>query len=296
MNFADEDIMAYDTATGIWSRYFDSSDVNVNASDVDAFAFLDDGSLLLSFSSEVDVPGLGIVDRYDIVRFAATQMGQVITGTFEWYFDGSDVWLETNGENIDALSVFSDGRIVISTVGNFNVTGLSTKDEDLVAFTPTQLGQDTVGTWSLYFDGSDEQLDTDGSEDVSGVSIDEVTGDLYITTQGNFDVGTFSSDSADIFSCAPQSLCSQTNCITPTPTSTSTDTHTPTNTSTATDTPVGTPIPPTNRMVRCCLVLVRIRSMFLGWGLSMMPMLSSSTQHSLAPSRLEPLSTTLMAL
>ena len=41
-------------------------------------------------------------------------------------------------------------------------------DEDILRFAPTLLGANTTGTWSFYFDGSDEALDTTNGEDVDG--------------------------------------------------------------------------------------------------------------------------------
>ena len=45
--FNDEDILAYNTGTNTWSLYFDGSDVGVTG-DVNAFALMSDGSILLS--------------------------------------------------------------------------------------------------------------------------------------------------------------------------------------------------------------------------------------------------------
>ena len=40
LSFADEDILSYDSGSGLWSMVFDGSDVNVGGSDVDAFHLL----------------------------------------------------------------------------------------------------------------------------------------------------------------------------------------------------------------------------------------------------------------
>ncbi|MDR9452044.1 MAG: hypothetical protein RI637_12610, partial [Acidimicrobiia bacterium] len=210
-----EDILAYDTASGTWSMFFDGSDVGLNASsslDVDAFELLGDGSLLLSFVGPASVGDLGTVDDSDIVRFVPTSLGTSTAGTFEWYFDGSDVGLTTNGEDIDAITLLADGRIVVSTVGGFSVPGASGADEDLIAFTPTTLGAATSGTWELYFDGSDVALNNASSEDVNGVWVDSVSGEVYLTTLGAFSVVGASGSGADIFVCNPTSLGSSTIC------------------------------------------------------------------------------------
>lgn len=91
VTFADEDILAYNTASGAWSMVFDGSDVGTKT-DLDAFELQSDGSILMSFAaSSTNVPGLGAVDDSDIVRFIPTSLGSNTAGTFEWYFDGSDV-------------------------------------------------------------------------------------------------------------------------------------------------------------------------------------------------------------
>jgi len=206
VKFADEDILAYDTTSGTWTIYFDGSDVLPTALDVDGLARLSDGSLLLSFNVAGNISGLGLVDDSDIVRFIPTSMGSVTAGTFEWYFQGADVELTADGEDIDAVAVLSNGQLVLSTIGALGATGLtSVVDEDLVLFTPTALGQTTSGAWSLYFDGSDVGLNTSSSEDINGIWIDPVTSELYLTTNGTFAVTGVSGDGSDIFICTPAS-------------------------------------------------------------------------------------------
>lgn len=211
VSFADEDILAYDTSTGLWFMVYDGSDVS-GGTDVNAFAFLNDGSILLSFDAALTLSGAGAVDDSDIVRFVPTSLGGATAGTFELYLDGSDVGLSTNGEDIDALHVLDNGDLIISTFGSFAVTGASGNDEDLIRFTPTTLGSTTSGAWSLHFDGSDVGLNESSSEAVYGVSIDEATGDIYLTTADAFSVTGLSGDGADVFICAPGSLGDATSC------------------------------------------------------------------------------------
>ena len=82
----------------------------------------------------------------------------------------------------------------------------------LIEFTPTSLGSVTSGSWSLYFDGSDVSLDTNSNENVAGVWVDELTGEVYLTTSGAFSVTGLSGDGADVFVCAPGSLGDTTSC------------------------------------------------------------------------------------
>lgn len=208
--FADEDLLSYNA--GVWSMVFDGSDVGVTV-DLNAFHFMTDGSILMSFDTAASIGSLGTVDDSDIVRFTPTSLGTNTAGSFAWYFDGSDVGLTTTAEDIDALDVLSDGRLVISTEGSFSVTGASGGDEDLVAFTPTSIGSSTsAGTWALHFDGSDVGLNTTNNEDVLAAWTDSASGAIYLSTLGTFSVTGVSGDGADIFLCAPGTLGSATTC------------------------------------------------------------------------------------
>ena len=189
---------------------FDGSDVGLTG-DVNAFAFLSDGSLLLSIDGTATLSGVA-VDDSDIVRFVPTSLGTNTAGTFSMYFDGSDVGLSTSSEDIDALQVLSDGSLIVSFTGSYSVTGASGVDEDLARFVPTSLGDNTAGTWSIYFDGSDVGLNTASSEDTNGLWIDSTNGDLYLTTVGVFSVTGVSGDGADLFVCHPITLGSTTSC------------------------------------------------------------------------------------
>ena len=200
--FADEDIIAYDTVSGTWSMYFDGSDVGlggVGALDINAFFIRPDGSILMSTVGAGTITGAGSVDDSDIVLFTPTSTGSTTAGTFSFVFDGSDVNLTTNGEDIDALYETTSGELIISTAGSYNV-GISGADEDLLIFTPTSLGTTTAGSWASYFDGSDIGLNTNGAEDVLGTWIDG--SDIYLTMRGDFSADGVSGGQADVMLCA----------------------------------------------------------------------------------------------
>ena len=159
---------------------------------LDGFAILDDGDILLSFTRSRSIPGVsGTVDDSDIVRYDSA------SGGFSFFFDGSDVGLTTSGEDIDAVTMLSDGRLLVSTRGSFSVPGVSGRDEDIIAFSGT-LGSATSGTWEMYSDGSDIGLSSSG-EDVSAMSI--VDGDLYMSTWGNFSTNGLSGADEDVLIC-----------------------------------------------------------------------------------------------
>jgi hypothetical protein len=210
VRFKDEDIITFDPATERWQIYFDGSDVGISSADVDAFAMLPDGSLLFSFVGSTSVPGAGTVDDSDIVRFVPTSLGTRTQGDFQFYFDGSDVGLSTDSEDLDALTVLADGTLIVSTIGNYQVPGLAGDDADLIAFRPQRVGKDTAGVWSLYFDGSSIGLKANSNEESFNLWIDQPPADterLYLGTRGDYSVNQLSGDNNDLFSCAMAAPC-----------------------------------------------------------------------------------------
>ncbi|HSJ28742.1 MAG TPA: Ig-like domain-containing protein, partial [Acidimicrobiia bacterium] len=197
----DEDIVAYDGSSG-WSMYFDASDVGVTTSDLDAFHVRADGSVLMSFSSTLDVPGLvggpageSVEDR-DVVVFTPSLTGEVTAGSFSFVFDGSDVGLDTTSEDIGGLYEFADGSWGISTSGSLNVAGVAQGgDEDVHRFTGT-FGSVTSGSWALVFDGSDVGL-TESSEELDGVSFLADAG-LLFSTAGSYSAAGGAGDDEDV--------------------------------------------------------------------------------------------------
>ena len=189
-NVADEDIVTYDPATGTWARYVDLSDVGVKT-DVNALHVLDDGSLVLSFNAATTIPGLTggpngtSIDDSDLVIFTPTSLGASTAGSFSFVFDGSDVGMTTNGEDIDGVYEFPDGGLAISTLGSASVNGLgSIRDEDAIFFAATGYGSTTTGSFSMQFDGSDVGFSTSSGEDIWGVSFDGA--DMYFCTAGDW--------------------------------------------------------------------------------------------------------------
>ncbi len=214
VEYKDDDIIAYDVLTGDWSMYFDGSDVGLKEGDVDAMHIMDDGSILISFEQRARVKGFGRVDDSDIIRFVPTSLGEDTTGSFEWFFDGSDVGLRKAGEDVDAIGFTPDGRLVISTLATAKVpmTGggiLQAGDEQLIVLNNAVFGHDTEGDWEMYFDGRDVEL---RPEDIWGTWIDGATGDIYLSMQNEFAVPGASGDGLDIFVCHPLMLGDDTEC------------------------------------------------------------------------------------
>lgn len=210
---SDEDILAYDFSTGEWSLYFDGSDLGLRSIDVDAIHVAADGTILMSFDLPWRLAGLGQVDDSDIVRFVPTSLGDNTAGSWELYFDGSDVGLTREGEDVDAIGFAPDGRLLISTNAAAVVpatTGwLNANDEDLLVFEATALGKQTVGTFFIYFRGGDVML---SPYDVRGTWVDPNTGEIYLTVNSQFNLPTVSGYNTDIFVCQPIRLGVPTDC------------------------------------------------------------------------------------
>lgn len=212
-----EDIAQYDAGTGLWSVYFDGSDVGLSGKSIAAFTRLADGKLVFSFTAaSTTISGLtggpsGTTITYnDLVQFTPSALGATTSGTWSFLFDGSDVALTTSAESIDAVAVTPAGSLAISTSGNPTVTGLSgLADEDVIVFNASALGSGTSGTWSWLFDGSDVGLSNTANEDIDGLWID-ASGALFVSTVGIFNVPAVSGDGNDIAKFMPTTTGSST--------------------------------------------------------------------------------------
>jgi hypothetical protein len=204
--YADEDILSWNGTN--YDMVFDGSAAGLDAT-ADIYAFdvdLAGGLILMAFSADTIVPGLGIVTGSDIVAYS------IGTGGFVPVFDGSDVGLTTvPNEYLDALQVLPDGTLAISTQGSVSVPGFSAADEDLLVFTPSSLGLNTSGSWAPGFDGSDVGLATSSGEDVDAVAV-AASGDVYLSTVGDFSVTGLAGQDEDVFVCTPSSLGATTAC------------------------------------------------------------------------------------
>jgi len=147
-----------DTTAGSWSFHLDGSDVGLSGSTarkIQTVSALADGSLIISVREPISVTGVGTISPRDLIKFTATSYGGVTAGTWSRYFEGGDVELTTFGERLDTAFVLSDGRILMSTLGAFATSAVSGGNSDLFAFTPTTLGANTAGTFSMFRLGTD---------------------------------------------------------------------------------------------------------------------------------------------
>ena len=212
-----EDIVCFDPATGNYSLYFDGSDVGLGGTALQAFTLLSDGDILISTSAAFSIPGLTggpsgtTADDSDIVRFTPSVLGNSTNGVFSFLFDGSDVGMTSNSEDIDSIGVSDAGRLVVSTIGSATVNGLGgIRDEDLIEFTATAFGSSTGGSFSTFFDGSDVGLSNSGGEDISAAHVG-LGNTIYFSTYGTFSVSGLSGPDENVSIFTPSSLGSSTS-------------------------------------------------------------------------------------
>jgi len=202
LSVANEDIVSWNGSSAV--MVFDGGDVGLSALALDAFDIISPNEILLSFTTAAVVPGLGQVDGADIVEFTATSLGDTTAGTFSMYVDGSDVGLTGSSGNIDAVHQLPDGHLLLSTVGNSNVGGVSGGGEDIFEFVPSSLGADTAGTAAKYFTGKNVGLSSHGGL-IDGVAVN-AAGQLYLSTSSSFSVSGLSGADEDVFVFTPTSL------------------------------------------------------------------------------------------
>lgn len=209
LSVANEDIVQFEANQ--FSKYFDGSDLGLDGLTIDAFDIINDTEILMSFTNPTTIGGKE-VDDSDLVKFIATELGENTKGTWEIYFDASDVGLSTNGEDVDGVQLLANGDLLLSTKGSSRVSGISGKsrDEDLLLFRSSSWGHNTSGDWSVYFDGSDVGLSESSREDINAVALNE-SEDLYLSTLGSFSVNGLTGTEDDVLAFAPSSLGSNTS-------------------------------------------------------------------------------------
>lgn len=205
-----EDIISWNGAN--YAMVFDGSAAGLPDTDIAAFDIDTAGNrILMTFRANTSLAA-AIMDTEVALTVAGSDVVAYSpsTGKFTWIFDGSDVGLTGSpGEFVDALQQLSDGRFVVSIQGDGTVntdypndaTTITLLDEDIGVFTPTALGSVTTGSWAMYFDGSDVELtnNAESTEDIDGVSV--VTGNVYLSTVGNYVVTGASGAGDDVFVC-----------------------------------------------------------------------------------------------
>lgn len=194
--YKNEDVIAFDPATGLFTIIFDGSVCGLADANLDDFDLLPNGNLIFTLRTQFTIPGLGEVDDSDVIEYTPDPAG---CGTFTLRLRGSDVGLTRGAEDIDALGIAADGNLLISTIGTARVpsaTGeLQVRDQALIKL------DESTGFWALYFDGTDVEL-INSSEDIRSVWEDpnlDTAGyqHLFLTLSGDFRVESDNSDEGD---------------------------------------------------------------------------------------------------
>ncbi|MCK6546148.1 IPT/TIG domain-containing protein [Myxococcota bacterium] len=204
---ANEDIVRYDPIARTKTLFFDGSVAAsvLGAANIDAFFINPDGTIVMSFDVRVTIAGMAgttVAEPQDLVHYNPA------TRAWTFYFDASDVGLSVASENVDALGLLPDGRILVSTTGAVSVTGVTGAAEDVLAFSPTGLGVNTTGTWAMYFDGSRVGL-SGAAENVDAIS-PQADGSLLLSTFGNASVTGLTFTGDDVVRFVPTALGSAT--------------------------------------------------------------------------------------
>ena len=111
------------------------------------------------------VPPLWLRDE-DLAIFNDTSFGANSAGSWELYFDGSDVGLSTNGlEDVWAASLDA-GNIYLATRGDFAVPNVSGDAATVFTCAPSSTGATTTCTHSTFWEGT---LNGFAGENVDGI-------------------------------------------------------------------------------------------------------------------------------
>jgi hypothetical protein len=179
--------------TCTWDLLLTGSAMGISGVNLRDFEVLDNGDILFTIDRTKTLVGIGKVTPRDVLRYHAG-------GGLSIELAGSTIGLTRSSEDIDAVAVASDGKLVISTIGTATINGVGkVRDRDLVKIDGT--------TGSLYFDGSSVGL-TSSSEDIAAAWIGKPSpgNNLYLVTKGNFSVNStnaLTGKKSDIFGCSP---------------------------------------------------------------------------------------------
>lgn len=204
VEYSTEDILMTidDVVPSTWTKVFDGSEAGLSTRhDISAFSFNeylwnpiipldvtadqfeDIPELYLSFApNAVIVPGVPTkVAGHDIVRFTETGLPGQDAGTFQLFFDGSDVGLTLNSEKVDGIGYWppqsfplavqevdlpvdcSAGVIFITTMGRYRVPSANGgsivgNGSDVLLFCAFNTGANTAGLWYRVYNGEAEGI------------------------------------------------------------------------------------------------------------------------------------------
>ncbi len=189
LSFGDDDLVAYDPASDTASLVFDGgSSFSNTREDINAYHLLPDGRMVLSTVGNARLGGLSFGDD-DLVLYDPSSDAASLL------FDGGRSFSSTR-EDIDAAYLLPDGRIILSTVGDATLGGLSFGDDDLVAYDPV------TDTASLFFDGGASF--SNNFEDINALHL-LPDGLIALSTVGNATLGGLNFGDDDLIAYDPVS-------------------------------------------------------------------------------------------
>jgi hypothetical protein len=136
LTFGKGDLVEYNPTTDTATLLLDENLFSSAQPNIDAAYLLDTGNIILSTTGNATLGGLGF-GKDDLIEYNPT------TDTATLFFDGS---LFSGNEDVDAVYLLTGGNIVLSTVGDAILGGLSFGSGDLAEYNPTT----SIAT--LYFD------------------------------------------------------------------------------------------------------------------------------------------------
>lgn len=189
VSFGDDDLVTYDPESDTASLVFDGGlSFSNTREDIDAYHPLPDGRMVLSTVGNARLGGRSFGDD-DLVIYDPS------SDTVSLLLDGGVSFSNTR-EDIDAAHLLPDGRIILSTVGDATLGGLSFGDDDLIAYDPS------TDTASLFFNGGTSF--SNSFEDINAVHL--LPGGLIVlSTVGNATLGGLSFGDDDLIAYDPVS-------------------------------------------------------------------------------------------
>jgi len=162
----DADVVRFDAATQAFSFYLRGADIGLTTAseDIDALGILPSGNLLISTigTAKAKGPGNAVVTAYDEDVLEC----DVTAKTCTLYIDGSDLKLDTGGEDIDAIwfdnTAGHDPNHYLTTKNAYNAKStpntVAGDFDDILGCYPTSLGDSTVCFLYKWLNGDQYKL------------------------------------------------------------------------------------------------------------------------------------------
>lgn len=145
----DDDVVAYDPDTASVTFLLDGARFTAGSEDVDAVHVLDNGHLVLSTDAAATIGGVTFDDG-DLVQYDGAADAAVVLLR-------ESIAFESGNEDIDAVHILADGRLVLSADTDYVMAGVAAADEDLVLYDPLRNAAELVFDGGLAF-AADEEL------------------------------------------------------------------------------------------------------------------------------------------